>query len=936
MTRTETNPFRRFLGVDGPHEGPAALLGLSSEPVSEGAIIRALQARLMQVAEHPDGLSPEADDVRLALHDAATRLLNPSGSGDADIAKPDEKRAMLEAAVGQTLASMGGWNKRSMERIAALAQLYGVPVPEALELAEKKIGRPPMVAPPPAPNIRPADLKAAEAVTSAGGLHSIREFEPLPVEVDPSRNVVRNLVLFAGGALLASAALIVLSATLLAKKPAPPAPAPAPDPKPVAEKAAEPQELFPVRPKEEKKPVPAPVARTRIGDWDDVLRDATAAVGELEKDPDAALARFEKVYVEMSRRWREATPDRHVAAVDRLVEFLYRAASRPEVAEKAVGVMVMASAPLSGAGPLNADQVLSSAWSAGVLARVERERDLPSAVRRKVQEALRAAFPGTSGPGEATFRSGCVAALATMPARIMPDPKNSNDAEVKRAMESWRAWLDAVAAVGGHGSPLYMRTTLLALDSLLTNGADPMLDKATFEAITLLATSVTWRKDDESRLWLLRWFETPAITSADLYAVTAALAGRSGAEGVDISMVLSANASEGARAEMRDRYAAVWGMTEGESRDVLVQRWIDAARDELGAMDAGGTTTLAIFESVYQLARLNKAAGLLWAGAVEDIADLMSPIARISSGFPTQRAGHIPIDLGRYIGTDQQQGGTEAEWVVRYLGAGHNIPVRRELLREVFLAPDVRMAEVLVQEACRGSPAQVRLEAREVVRKHANEPTIVHALLEFAPMMPATRENSALVEEVTQVVLPPVRHATWRVEVRRALVERLMQLLAGESELAQVDRIAEVLAGMYFDPPPAPPNPDGSTSAAPVTPPVEEAVVHQRLKWLREAEQLVPSNREPFNLAQIERRRRARAELARGRVQAFAAEQIAVCELMAYVCVAEQPARAPQAARVLDELTEERRRARHIFEQLLAGERARMRLWLLRFGGGST
>ncbi len=939
MEGAGVNIFRTFLGVDGPEDGPVALLGLTPESMSESGIVRALQSRLAQIAAHPEALSPEADEVRLALHAAAARLLDPSSRRQAKGAAAEAERepTQLESAIVLTLASMGGWNKKSKERIGALAQAYGVPAADVVELAESLAGRPHPARERPTPHVRPltqgtAPGKVAEAAAAVRTLSARDDLEPLPSEVDPGSRVVKNVVVFGGAALLGTAALIVLSVTMIAKKPAAPAPpTPAPAPTPVAaEKRAATPELFPTRPREEKRAAAAPAPAARVGDWDDVLREASGAVEDLQKDPEAAFARFEKVYGEMGRKWRETSPDGQVAGVDRLVEFLYRAGSRPGVAEKAVGVMVVASAPLSGAGALNADQVLGSAWSAGVLARVERERDLPSSVRLRVQEALRGAFPGSSGPGEATFRAGCVAALSAMPGRIMPDPAKSNDAEVKRALESWRAWLDGVAAVGGRDSPLYTRTVLLALDALLTGGADPTQDKATFESIALLATSVSWRKDDESRRWLLRWFEASGVTSSDLYAVTAALAGRSGAEGVDTSMVLSAAAGEGPRAEMRDRYAAVWGMTAGESRDVLVQRWVDAAAGELQALDVSGSSVLGLLEEAHQVARFNKAAAVLWAGNVEDVSDLMSPITRTVTP---------PTRQNQFVGTLIYKGDSSgrvvpgAEWVVRYLGAGHRIPERRELIRGVSFAPDALMAEVLVQEACRGSPAQVRGDAREVVLKHAGEAAVVHALLEFAPLMPITRENAALVEEVTQAALPPLRHATWRVAVRRALVERLLQLIAGGSDLAQVDRVSEGLAELYHEPAPAAASADGSEQAAPAAPALEVAVVQHRLKWLREAELLVPSNREPLNLAQVEQRRRARMELAKGRVQEFQAEQLAVCELMAYVCVAEHPARAGRAAEVLAELTEERRGSRHVFEQLLAGERARMKLWLLRMGG---
>jgi hypothetical protein len=105
-----------------------------------------------------------------------------------------------------------------------------------------------------------------------------------------------------------------------------------------------------------------------------------------------------------------------------------------------------------------------------------------------------------------------------------------------------------------------------------------------------------------------------------------------------------------------------------------------------------------------------------------------------------------------------------------------------------------------------------------------------------------------------------------------------------------------------------------------------------RGKWQREAEALVATGREPLNLSQIEARRSARLRLAVGRVQEFVAEQVTICELMSYVVTAEQPAKSDQGAAALGELSETRRKSRHIFDQIEAAERTRLRFWLARFG----
>src|SRR2546423_10516403 len=75
------NVFEKFLGVSAGVEDPLGLLGLVGTPsgsLNEAGVIAALQRQLTRVGADPDALTPEADEVRLALHAAAARLLDPT------------------------------------------------------------------------------------------------------------------------------------------------------------------------------------------------------------------------------------------------------------------------------------------------------------------------------------------------------------------------------------------------------------------------------------------------------------------------------------------------------------------------------------------------------------------------------------------------------------------------------------------------------------------------------------------------------------------------------------------------------------------------------------------------------------------------------------------------------------------------------------------
>ena len=114
--------------------------------------------------------------------------------------------------------------------------------------------------------------------------------------------------------------------------------------------------------------------------------------------------------------------------------------------------------------------------------------------------------------------------------------------------------------------------------------------------------------------------------------------------------------------------------------------------------------------------------------------------------------------------------------------------------------------------------------------------------------------------------------------------------------------------------------------------PVEAIAATVRARWEREAAAKTPSGREPFSLERLTARRLSRSRLANGRVQQFAAEQVNICELMAFVICAEQPARAPKVVAILDDLAARRKRAEHIALQIEAAERASVQLWRIRLG----
>jgi hypothetical protein len=244
--------------------------------------------------------------------------------------------------------------------------------------------------------------------------------------------------------------------------------------------------------------------------------------------------------------------------------------------------------------------------------------------------------------------------------------------------------------------------------------------------------------------------------------------------------------------------------------------------------------------------------------------------------------------------------------------------------------------EVVTGEALRGSPAAVRSAAREVVKRHSASPAMVNALLEAAPAMAVSMENTDLVEAVTSVRLPALRDRSWRLAARRALVERVIELAAGLGDLGVIDNLSAMLLASYKERLNAF---GGNESAAPASGDAALLVLHAsaiRVRWEREAERVVASGREPLSLAQIRQHAASRLGISGGVVQEFAAHQLAAFDLMAYFIAADDPVHAPAVAGIADQLAVDRRSARHVLAQIRDAERAIARLWVIRLTGGAS
>lgn len=894
MSRSPDHPCIRFFGVD-PSEGAARLLGVHPDGATQALVMRALDERLRLIADQPAG--PDADEARLALHAAAAELLEQGPvrvTGTASSSNPLDAEPAFAAQARSIIARSGGWNRRSRPAIALAAAKLGVP---PHRWAAAILGGPSArETPPPKPQATPPDIARRPSI-----FHDM----PASGESDDQSRTVSVVLMLAGGvfaALLAIGLGVVGVLTLL--RPTPPAP-------PVA--AADP----PAAPVAASRPGPAPspaAASEPIAPTDvppepaALVRLLDASVESMALDPGAGLRSAERITAWFAEMWPSMSDDQIRAGVDRLVDLAYRTGSTPSGVASVRAML----APLEGfpGTAVGSDAAMRRAlFAAGLAARWRGEASLPAGVRAALTEVVESGPLAAGLPRDGSFRAGAVAAAVALAPEL---------AARNAPGERWSAWVGAMRAAAPGGSA--DRVVLSALDLLISGTSTDVAGRTA--AIRALTLALGWRDGDEARRWLVARFDAPGVPAAAIHELTRTLATSSGAD-IDPTMVLSPGAGPAARSDLRDRLARAWGIEGERDRAESLAGWIAAARaareSDPGAPDSAQRLARAVV-----LMRLNLAAELLHAG---DAAGAASVVAlgerdiRAASELGPERTPPAPAE--------------DNGWVARYLSETA-VATRLGLIGEVgsgeVAAP---VAEVLVVEALRGSPAPVRSAARAQVRRLISRPEIINALLEEAPTMARTNDHAELIAEASgRNDLPEPRDARWRSAARAALVSRLLELRAGDARGAAVERLVRLAAEIYRDRSNA--SGTGEASASGSDPVLDESARAAAGGLQRRARAAAAGSGLPNDLGGAESRWSARVAVAQGPGQRFAAHQLAAAEFVGVLVAAEEPSLRAGVEEILSRLRDRRRSATHLFEQIDAAEDATLSCWLLRLTGEAS
>ncbi len=938
----ERGIVHRFLGSDAAAGGLHALLGLPPRAHDQDAVIRALERQLSRIDAHPQGRTPEADEVRLALHAAAAQLVHQAAHRERSIGKrtgaviassPQRRLLQLEQDALLTLARYGGWNRRSLHRLTMLAMARGAQYSDVAKVLQHLAGR------------RGGGAGPSTNGQPARGIARPLGFEPQSLAIkaaddDPDADGKPLAVIV--GAIATGLTLIVAVALVVVAVTSGPSETDADQPETAEETAAfSPadlpmaggEELFPWQGKPDAPEPDAPVATVPQFDrLSDALAALDSAADGLEIDPAEAARVFDGAFTAVGERWCNLTVPQQRAAQHDVVEFVYRAVQRPALVEPVIGTISRRSLALArDDARFAAKDIWPTAWSVGILARLARERDIGARASRVIEAQLRESV-GSTVVVAGGFEQGVTAALwAMLPAMVdappAADTTESPDSSQKAPglsrtgeadTEVWERWIQAARFGSGNAQG----TLLAALEWVIVAADEPTESDAARAAIESLTLAIEWGEESPARAWLIRMFGDQRVSIADLHAVSTTLARRSRVQGIDVTMALAVRASTDARTLLRERYAAVWGIsTDGPTLDDLAVDWAKAVREAAVVDD---TSVVKVLASVASLSRLNQAANLRFLGRLDDAGIVIDEYDRpiemeLTRWSQRQRAGSIDSDPGM------------ARWALSYRSAQRDYPRRLELLTEAsrtqFRHPTD--AEVLVTEAFRGSPAQARVAARSALLSQRPSAVFTLAILELAPRIPRTPQNADLVSAMTATAPIATDDPDWKLKTRRVLVQTALEQLAAEGDQGVIDRLAAVLGESY-----AARTMDNAASVsgeAATGTAADRAAAMLRARWDRLARS-GGLGAEALEVEAVLARHAARMSLAQGPIQVFAAEQVAAFELMGVVVVSERLDRAADVQAIRARVRRERREAGDIIEQLHAVERGFCELWAVRLG----
>lgn len=966
----------RFLNLPA-NSDPFALLGITPAQCTPVKIETALIQRIGRTYNHPDSRSPDADEVRQLLRDAAAKLKDPvQRELLAARYRPPHVRPMLTPFDREALAILvgsGGWNAVSRSRLVSLAQHHGI----AAQGLMKVISGLSHYARTGAGHLETADITAGrQRIAMHAGRTAwdrigqtsdsiIEKYAPELREESASATVKLSIAFG-----LFAIVLAIFFVRMLVPQPQPPIPHTTVDPGlvPAELRAGDrDRKREPGEGDRETRLISFERMPTFALDLPDAVADhAAASANVLEELKDIArrLAITDQPSERVYHLWEAAINDvAHgwllldddlLDSLDAgMADVLYHAADSPAVSERFMRQLHPAADNLASGGgdPIT---LISGSWRIKQLARIIQRTDLPPIL----SDHARTGFSAAGGdalvasidrdPPERCASAWLNHAVPDLLDRLAYD---------EDALLQWELWIAAQYKLNLRQNGLrgdLDRNIFSAVHGLIDSTVELSPNKPGAQLLGRLVSELDLSRSAQTRRDILAMIENERLDVNRLAIFTAVLAMNPDAAWMDKSLLLPLNADDVMRRRVRQDMEKAWpAIDDVDDRRRVRTTPIDpeAAKrwHELQGALVRESLARDPVEQMRQLtaaAQLNQAAAWLSADDEELIRrgrralDELHEQASQAGGFRSRSASRrSPTNLNPR-GSAPAGGATgvhggigrDGGWAADYEAAGRNQTERlRQLSAMQQMGGDLGPldAAMFVREVYRATPIEVREEAQlTLISRFPRGVTVAMLMLDLFPEAPRTDMTGDLIARYTGSVLPSVKSESWRREARLALVTHAV-VLRGSGE-TEIDDLASVLEDIALS--------EGGT-VDPSRRHVQSArtttdAAHKRyLAWRGMARAQLPNSIPvPGDLTTLDRRHHNRLHFAQSPIQAYVALTISTLELAAYVTSAEQPALSEALNELLRHASDQRVEAEELLAQAILAERAITDVWRLRIG----
>ncbi len=892
-SRSSRSPIVEFLGEDAGAGGPFALLGLPHEIVSDAQIIRACHRRLHQIDRHRHRSTPDASEVRLAVHAAASQLLDPKlrielarrwPAGTPVTVpkawKPSPQSSRLTPgfirSAKMLIGASGGWNAVARKRLAHFARVNRV---GALELIGALSPRVPHDS---------ARRVALPTETLPGFNERVYLIEPPPA---------RSFHWLAAYGLLLVMAMAVVFAVVIS-------------PTRLGSMQAGGDGGFPVQADADGSgdgvgagvASPGGIGQQPINDRKE-LAHYTAIAHELDQlarraqsDMELSVERFAEVYPQFVEDWR-AFP---AAALDRaglhIAEFVRGVSETGPSLDALVSVFSCDGF---------ADEPSKVMIQSAVIDVVLSEPGIGPEVR-EVFGQIRQRCSGN----DSIETSSVLDALVPISGLLGVDARRDDPSW-------WKDWIQGVRAATREDEPQRTRFVLSAMSSRLRDAEAS--SESWKQAAVELVSAVSWREDSPARYWLLGQFADQAVRTPRLAALTEAIATHSGAQYVNAQMVLNPRSTLPQRLELAETYRRAWSTPTPKSVKVdQFPELINELRLRTSITPVQMDQRQAI-EAIVELARLNTGAWQFARGEDAIAADTLAGARASPSTVPEPEV---------VVLTTSQRDLQWAQQAINAQSASELSALFAELVTND--GPGVNSAHALVFLATLHADSQIRSSASTQIIRYKDHPSVLLALDHVVANKRVSVRLEQLVVAVVGDVLPSRVADSWYLYAHNALLSRLARSLARgaetelsvlehELELAYADRVA-----------------NASPAAQPAGGGAIARVEQLAQRMILEARQGESSNAVDWREAgQIESAIDIRLARAMSSLHEFLAYQRGVCELLALLTRREVAGSSLRVGDLLAELESRLDQSDTAIEQIAQVERCIAELWIVRLEGGS-